>query len=489
MKKDIRLSSIRLAGILLSFGIQVVLVKVVGAAEYGVFILFTTWSTIFSQVLILGYDRFLIKELSFLFLQKEISKFRYSLDKVIILIFLNSFIFTLLAFCTPLSFLRGTFFSSDLLLSTWILIAIGSAFFTAFQLIGKILITIQQIELSYVRSEIIYKFLLLISVLVFFYFFRRTFGLNIILAGAIISYFITIVLFVFLDREKLIKYLKVKKEKVTLGRENYIFFFITLNYFLISQLDKIQLGRVANMQTLGIYGLAATLCSMTGFSVVGYTRLIPKISNYINQDLMAELESEFKTVVRNAVIIALPVMMFLLVFAEDSLLFFGEKYMLAADALRILLIGQMFYYFTGPNGNLLNNGGHAKIDMINSVVVLVLTAFLNVIGYQLYGFIGVAIATSIGVTIMNLLRVIQVKIFLKIFPYDIENVVLTLIAFTAFISVRMFNFNPGILILKLGLNFIIGTVIAAILASAFYKLRGQNFIKLNKGKIMGKLKA
>ncbi|MFD2512312.1 lipopolysaccharide biosynthesis protein [Pontibacter locisalis] len=489
MKKDLRLSSIRAFGILISFGIQVIFIKLIGASEYGVYVLFITWSAVISQILILGYDRFLIKELSLLFIQKEKEKFRYTLDRVLFFILFNCIFFSLVAFIIPIDFLRGTLFSNDLLKSTWIFIAVGSAIYAVFQLVGKILISTQRVELSYLRSEIIYKLILLLSVLLIFYSFKNLFGLNVILVGVLVSYTLTILSILFFDRKRLINYFKVKKKKIALGQENYVFFFLTLNYFLITQIDKIQLGRVSSMQILGIYGLAATLCNMTGFSVVGYTRLTPKMSYYINNNLLAELDIEFKKVVKNAVIIALPVMMFLVVFAEDVLLFFGESYVIAANALRILLFGQMVFYFTGPNGNLLFNGGHARIDMINSIIVLLLTILLNIIFYKAYGFIGVAIATSTGVTIMNILRVIQVKYYLNMFPYNIENIWLTIIAFISFGLVWLVGINPDNLILRLILNFSTGTIIAALATSAFYKFRGQTFIKINTGKLMERLKA
>lgn len=489
MKKDIRLSFIRLIGILLSLGIQIVLIKFIGAKEYGVYVLFTTWSAIISQILIFGYDRVLIKELSFLYLQREKGKFRYVLNKVLLFTTINCVLFALIAICLPQKVLRNTLFSKDLLQSTWLFIAFGSVLFTGFQLIGKILISIQRVELSFIRSEVIYKLIFFFSVVLFYFFFRTAFELNIILAGAVLSYALTILFLLLFDRNRLYEYNKINKEKITFGKESYVFFFLTFNYFLINQMDKIQLGRLTNMETLGIYGLATTLCTMTSFSIVGYSRLIPKISNYINTNSMLELESEFKEVVRNAVIIALPAMVFLFVFAEDVLLFFGAKYVMAANALRILLIGQMIFYFTGPNGNLLNNSKYAKVDLFNSIVGLILTIILNFIGYKYYGIIGVASATSIGVIIVNLLKVAEVKYFLKMFPYNMENVWLTVIAFASFGLVKMLGFVFHHILLLMLLNFTTGTVIAAIVASLFYRLRGQSFIEFDNEKLVRKLRA
>ena len=468
MKKDLRLSSIRVIGLVLGFTLQVFFTKIVGVKEYGVYTLFSTWTSVFALIIILGYDKIIIKELSYLYLQKHKEKFRSALDKLIIFVFINSIIFLVVALCLPQSFIT-TFFSKNLLRSTWILIAVGTVIYTVFILIGKILSATQRVELTYIRSEILYKFVWLISVILLFYNFRAISGLNIIIWGTIFAYVLTVLIFfLLLDRKKILRYLTIKKEKVSLGRENYVFFLLTFNYYLISQLDKIILGKFSSLETLGVYGLVTTLCNLIGFSTIVYQRFLPKISNYIFTDRMDDLVIEFKAIVRNALLIALPLMGFIIVFAEDILHFFGGRYIEGALILRVLIVGQMFNYYTGPNGMLLINGRHSKIDFYNSCAVLALSLILNYFGYKLYGMLGVAAATSIGVMLINIVKVIEVKIFYKIFPYEVENVVLTMIILFSFLIIRMCNININNIIFKLITNFSLGLLTSILACGVFY---------------------
>src|SRR5205085_6760348 len=156
MKKDIKLSSIRVLGILLGLVIQVLFIKYIGSSEYGVYVLFNSWSNVFSNILILGFDILLVKELSHLFILGEKGKFKYVLNRMLLLVALNCAIFLVISLAIPINFLRNTIFSSELSKITWLLIAIGSVIFTGFQLMGRTFIAIQKVELSFLRSEVVY---------------------------------------------------------------------------------------------------------------------------------------------------------------------------------------------------------------------------------------------------------------------------------------------------------------------------------------------
>ena len=83
MKKDFTLSSIKVGGLLLGFVLQLYFTRTIGLKEYGTYILFSTWINVFSLVLILGFDKVVIKQVSYYYLQNEKGKFRYTVDKLI----------------------------------------------------------------------------------------------------------------------------------------------------------------------------------------------------------------------------------------------------------------------------------------------------------------------------------------------------------------------------------------------------------------------
>jgi len=476
LKKDLRLSSIKVIGLVLGLGLQVFFTKVMGIREYGMYVLFTTWINFLSLILILGYDRVIIKQLGYLYIQRIRGKFRSTLDKLVLFVLINSLVFLLIAFFIPQRFLTESFFSKDLIRSSWLLIAVGTVTFTLFDLLGKVLSAIQKVELTILRSEIIYKFILFIIVILLFFYFRTIAGINVIVVGVIFAHILTLLIFIlFVDRKKVLQYLTIKKEKITLGKENYVFFFTGLNYYVINQIDKIFLGKVESLETLGVYGLVTTLIGIMSFSTIVYQRFLPKISNYFRTNNIAGLEEDFKATCRNSLLIALPFIMFILVDTDDILLFFGPKYTSGTNILRVLIWGQMMNFLTGPCGNLLIHGRHSKIDFVNSIVIVILTIGLIIAGYRYYGVIGVAFATSLGMMLINIVKGIEVKIFYKIFPYELKNILLTLIVFASFYFIKIININIQNLIARLLTNFSLSLLTSLLAVAIWYVLGGRKY--------------
>ena len=231
MKKDLRLSSIKVFGLLLGFALQVFFTKVIGPKEYGLYVLFTTWTNFLSLILILGFDRVIIKQLGYFYIQKKKGEFKSVLDKLLRFVLLNCAIFLGLAFVIPQGMLTSSFFSKDLLRSSWILIAIGTVTFTLFDLHGKILSSAQKVELTILRTELIYKFILFTVVILLYFYFSSIAGINLIVVGVIFSHILTLLIFVFIvDRKEVGKYLAIKKKQISIGRENYGFFFTRIKY-------------------------------------------------------------------------------------------------------------------------------------------------------------------------------------------------------------------------------------------------------------------
>jgi O-antigen/teichoic acid export membrane protein len=61
--------------------------------------------------------------------------------------------------------------------------------------------------------------------------------------------------------------------------------------------------------------------------------------------------------------------------------------------------------------------GHQKITFLNSLVAIVFNIVLGVILIPRYGAMGVAIATGVALSVVNLMRLLQVYVFLKMTPF------------------------------------------------------------------------
>ncbi|HSV77742.1 MAG TPA: oligosaccharide flippase family protein [Ramlibacter sp.] len=100
-----------------------------------------------------------------------------------------------------------------------------------------------------------------------------------------------------------------------------------------------------------------------------------------------------------------PLLMFLLVFADDVLALYGTGFAQAGRwPLVVLVIGQLFNLLTGPHGAMLNLLGHEK-DMFKLYLVSSGSFLLAlVVLAPLFGLLGVALASLLPIVFLNLIE-------------------------------------------------------------------------------------
>ncbi|OEE70642.1 capsular biosynthesis protein CpsJ [Enterovibrio norvegicus FF-33] len=113
---------------------------------------------------------------------------------------------------------------------------------------------------------------------------------------------------------------------------------------------------------------------------------------------------------------SLPVLFIVLIWPNAIMSLFGNAFSQSGQLLVILAIGQTINVMTGSVGFLLTMCGYEK-DMRNVTVFAgVLTVTLTVIFTSIWGILGAAIAVSLGVSTQNLLALHKVKKRLGFWP-------------------------------------------------------------------------
>jgi len=109
--------------------------------------------------------------------------------------------------------------------------------------------------------------------------------------------------------------------------------------------------------------------------------------------------------------------------AKQLMSIFGSNFIeTGASILIILVIAQFINSMTGGVASTLNMTGKQNLEMLNSVALVAINIVLNCFLIPLYGGLGAAIATSISITIINLLRILEVYIVHAIHPYSMSYV-------------------------------------------------------------------
>lgn len=179
---------------------------------------------------------------------------------------------------------------------------------------------------------------------------------------------------------------------------------------------------------LGFWGLATGVGLFTAasrFSMIGsmfYSSL-----GYISTPIIADLHSlgetshmkaYYQTTTRWLVMFNLPVFLTSVLFAEPLLWLFGDDFKAGAASMMILAAGTLAYTSTGIGANILDMTDHPRVNTANSVILVFITILLNVFLIPLWGVVGAAFASSIATVVGNILCLLEVWILLKMQPYN-----------------------------------------------------------------------
>jgi O-antigen/teichoic acid export membrane protein len=192
-----------------------------------------------------------------------------------------------------------------------------------------------------------------------------------------------------------------------------------LLFFAILWTDTLLLGRFGTAAEVGVYSVLATLLGPpTLISTSVGQMFAPRIAAEDARGDKAALATMLKRVTHWNTAISIPLFALLAVVPAGLLSLFGPTYRSGAHALAILAVGQLLNTAAGPLGQLINMSGRQYLTMTNNGVV----AALNVVGCLLliprYGMTGAACSTAASLTLVNLVKLLQVKVIYGIHPFQ-----------------------------------------------------------------------
>jgi O-antigen/teichoic acid export membrane protein len=107
-----------------------------------------------------------------------------------------------------------------------------------------------------------------------------------------------------------------------------------------------------------------------------------------------------------------------MVFAKELLAIFGSGFTDGTTVTVVLALAQLVNSATGPCGYMLLMSGRHSLQSINNVAALVVNIALNLWLIPRYGIVGAAVSWAVVIGGFNIVRVIQVWVFLGMLPID-----------------------------------------------------------------------
>ena len=214
----------------------------------------------------------------------------------------------------------------------------------------------------------------------------------------------TAVVYFFLFKKNFPKSLTHNFSSTEILRTSYPMALSAISYFLMQSTDVLFISAYDTFESVAYYSIAVKLATVTALALISVNIVIaPKIASIYNDKNFSQLKLILKKATRINVVISLPIIILLLFFSEYVLSTFGSNYILAKNALWILLIAQFFNSITGPSALYLNMTGRQKKLNVILVISLLINVVLNIILVPDFGMLGAAISTTTSFVISKIL--------------------------------------------------------------------------------------
>ncbi len=189
-------------------------------------------------------------------------------------------------------------------------------------------------------------------------------------------------------------------------------------YFIMQSVDITILKIYEGFNQIAYYSVSVKLAMITTLALMSVNIVIaPKIAEIYEQKNMKRLQNIITVFTRVIFFISIAVISGLYLFSEKILHLFGNEYVLANDALVILLAAQLFNSLSGPGAIYLNMTG--RQNLLNKILIvgLITNIVLNFYFIPTEGIIGAAKATLISLVVWNtiLVSIVYKKDRIKIF--------------------------------------------------------------------------
>jgi O-antigen/teichoic acid export membrane protein len=190
-----------------------------------------------------------------------------------------------------------------------------------------------------------------------------------------------------------------------------------------SNIKTVMLGVLTSVRDVGVFSLAGRL-SLLGdmFQSSVVTASQPIIAELYSSGNRHEMSRFYKTMTRWSLTVNMPLFLILVVYAAPILSIFGGSFAEPEGIASLTILAWMGLVDAGTGicGAVLDMTDNTRVKLINTVVALGLSIVLSLILIPPLGLLGAALAALSGEVIVNLLRVSEVYILLRLLPYDLS---------------------------------------------------------------------
>lgn len=186
-------------------------------------------------------------------------------------------------------------------------------------------------------------------------------------------------------------------------------------FFIMNWVDNLVIGIFRTEAEVGLYDSAFKMASMAAITLMAINAIqAPSFAEHHSKQETGKLKASVRRSGMLLFYTSLPISLFLFIFPEWILSFFGPGFPEAADCVRILVVGNFINAWTGSVGILLQmTGYHQQYNRIILYASL-LSVVMNLVLVPILGIMGAAISSSATKALQNLAATVLVHRKLRI---------------------------------------------------------------------------
>lgn len=261
-------------------------------------------------------------------------------------------------------------------------------------------------------------------------------------------------------------------------------------YSMFYWVDSFFLGYFIDATAVGIYNVAISLALTISFVPDLFGQLfLPLITREYGKKRYEMVSQLGKQVGKWIFMLNLPIFILVIIFPGAIInILFGQQYLIAQNALRLLMTGAFVYAIFAVSQSMITVIGKSKLILINTIGATILNAILNYILIPRYGLNGAAFATMVSSIVLILIFVFESYYYADVLPIRrkmLNAFIAALIALAAMMAVKPFVEINLISIILLSAMFML-IYITIILLSGGLDENDKNILILIKNKVYRK---
>lgn len=192
-------------------------------------------------------------------------------------------------------------------------------------------------------------------------------------------------------------------------------------HFTNERIEIFFLGMLPGTVDISIYKIAWSLAGLETMLRLSLEQILaPFSSDLTHRREIAQLEGLYKATAKWGFLGALMIFLVYALFSREILQFFDPALAVGSSILIALAFAQLFNEFTGPCNTILIMSGRSGLTLFNTIFIFIYNVAAGWLLIPRYGLTGAAIVGASAVILINIMRVVEVWLTLKIHPWKLS---------------------------------------------------------------------